>query len=231
MRGAGDIVGWNVEDLTPLFTWQTITSLVLSVVAVLALVAALFQERLRQWVAQAKLDMSIRVAPPDTHQVDLTTADGVKVATAIYARIRVTHKSGASARDAEIMVTRLWRFDAEDAKTEVESFIPLPLVWSHTKPPSTTARVPRGLLRHCDLAEFTRGDDETLLQLTTAVRPNPVGGSEHPPTRLVPGKYEFEVVLAGENVKPARRRWAVEFSPEWSEDETTMLSRIVFEAL
>jgi hypothetical protein len=79
---------------------------------------------------------------------------------------------------------------------------------------------------------FSRAaDGRCVFMFSTLVTPNPVGGSTIPPNILLPGKYEFELVLAGDNVKPRRHRWRLEFPPNWSEDEQRMLSQIAVESL
>jgi len=60
------------------------------------------------------------------------------------------------------------------------------------------------------------------------VQPNPVG-TGLPPNVLVPGEYEFELLLSGDNTDTVRTRWRLSFEPFWSDDEAPMLAAISLE--
>ncbi len=196
----------------------------LAVVTFLALVVALFQERIRKYWNRAILDMEINLAPPDCHQISLSTPQGEIVGQTIYIRIKILHKKGSAGENVEIMPVNFWRIDKENKLSKLKYFLPISLVWSHFQPRTNTIRVPVSLFRHCDFGHFvkTQSGDQSILILDTMVQPNPVADNEIP-NIIKPGKYQFELLLSGDNVKALRKKWELEFS-KWSDDESEMLN-------
>ena len=201
-------------------SWASIGS---AVVTFLALVVALFQERIRKYWNRAILDMEINLTPPDSHQISLSNQIGDFVEQTIYVRIKVIHKKGAAGENVEIMPTNFWRVDKNNNLSVLKYFLPISLVWSHFQPRTNTIRVPENLFRHCDLCHFlkSKSGDKSILFLDTMVQPNPVADGEIPNV-LHSGKYQFELMLSGDNVKVLRKKWEIEFE-NWSEDENEML--------
>jgi len=207
--------------------WVGIGTLSLAgVTAVTALVAA-FQEPLRRYFIRAKLSMEIRLAPPDSTQIDGTDPrTGRFVTKLLYLRIRVTHTGGKAAENTEILPSMLWRRNDQREWAVVQTFLPLSLSWSHFQPRTPTIRVPVGLFRHCDLGRFqpdTSGG--FVFVFDTFIQPNPVADGL-PPNLLLPGDYRIELMLSSDNAKPITKRWNLSFSGPWSDDEQTLLSQV-----
>jgi hypothetical protein len=206
--------------------WAAVTNGILACVVVLALVVALFQERLRQWLSRAQLSMTILAEMPETVMIEMTDPQtGRSAGKSVWVRVRVTHESGPPAENVEIEMARLWR--VADGKAElVKSFLPLSLRWANRMPPTETERIPKGLSRYCDLCVFSPNTmGETWVQFTTLVQPNPVGNIGYPNVQKA-GGYELELTLVGDNVRPVTKRWSLAFDSSWSNDEATMLGRI-----
>jgi hypothetical protein len=105
-----------------------------------AIVAA-FQEPLRAYFTRARLSMEIRLAPPDATQIEGTNpVTGAFVSQLLYLRIRVTHRRGRPAENAEILPSMLWRKGADGRWNVVQTFLPLSLAWSHLQPRTSTIR-------------------------------------------------------------------------------------------
>jgi ABC-type phosphate transport system substrate-binding protein len=68
----------------------------------------------------------------------------------------------------------------------------------------------------------TPTDNRAILILDTMIQPNPVASGEIPNV-IKPGKYRFELLLSGDNVKTLRKIWGLEFD-KWSDDEGEMLN-------
>ncbi|MBU3978511.1 hypothetical protein KJ980_07950 [Patescibacteria group bacterium] len=196
----------------------------LAVVTFFALVVALFQERIRKYWNRAVLDMEINLIPPDCHQISLSNQQGEIVGQTIYIRIKVLHKNGSAGENVEIMPIHFWRV-GENKLSVLKHFLPINLVWSHFQPRTNTIRVPVSLFRHCDFGHFIKSQngDKAILFLDTMVQPNPVADGEIPNV-IKPGKYQFELLLSGDNVKALRKKWELEFE-KWSYDENEMLNR------
>ena len=194
----------------------------LAFVTFLALLVALFQERIRKFWNKATLDMEINLIPPDSHQIALSNQQGQIIGQTIYIRIKVLHKKGSAGENVEIMPIKFWRI--EDSKlSALKYFLPISLVWSHFQPRVNVIRIPVNLFRHCDFGHILKIQNEAVLVLDTMVQPNPVADGEIPNV-IKPGKYQFELLLSGDNVKSLRRRWKIEFGT-WNDDESEMLTK------
>jgi len=196
----------------------------LAVVTFFALVVALFQERIRKYWNRAVLDMEINLIPPDCHQISLSNQQGEIVGQTIYIRIKVLHKNGSAGENVEIIPIHFWRVGENNKLSELKYFLPISLVWSHFQPRTNTIRVPVSLFRHCDFGHFLKfqNGNKAILLLDTMVQPNPVADGEIPNV-IKPGKYQFELLLSGDNVKALRKKWELEFE-KWSDDESKMLN-------
>lgn len=196
----------------------------LAVVTFFALVVALFQERIRKYWNRAVLDMEINLIPPDCHQISLSNQQGEIVGQTIYIRIKVLHKNGSAGENVEIIPIHFWRVGENNKLSELKYFLPISLVWSHFQPRTNTIRVPVSLFRHCDFGHFLKSQNgnKAILLLDTMVQPNPVADGEIPNV-IKPGKYQFELLLSGDNVKALRKKWEIEFK-NWSDDESVMLN-------
>jgi len=202
-----------------------------AIVTLLAVIVALYQEWIKDIWDHASLKMEIIPSPPDTHQIYL--GDGHELTSrCLYIRIRVTHVKGKSAEDVEIMATNFWKINTSGSREKISSFLPMNLKWSHFQPSRTNIRVPKGLFRHCDLGSIRPGANESLciLLIDTMVQPNPVSGNIYP-NIILPGKYEFELMLTGSNTKVLKQCWQLEFQNRWSDDENDMLSYLKIKEL
>jgi hypothetical protein len=190
----------------------------------LAILVALFQERIKEFFTKAQLNMVINLSPPDCHQIMLVNAEtGEYMTRSIYIRIKVDHIGGNTAENVEVMAANLWQVMNDGSKTVRKSFLPMNLIWSHFQPRRTTVRIPVGSFRHCDFGYFSPFNRETVLKLDTMVNPNFVADDELP-NIIYPGIYEFELLLTADNASPVRKRWNLVFDSEWSDDESEMLS-------
>ncbi len=197
----------------------------LAIVTFFALLVALFQEKIRKFWNKSVLDMEINLAPPESHQIALSNPNtGQIVGQTIYVRIKVNHKKGPPGENVEIMPTNFWQIDSNNKLSKLKYFLPISLAWSHFQPRTNTIRVPAGLFRHCDFGHFLKSesDNKAILLLDTMVQPNPVADNEIP-NRIKPGKYQFELLLSGDNVKALKKRWEIEFN-SWSNVENEMLN-------
>lgn len=203
-------------------------NIVLACVTFLVFLGALFQERIRKYWNRSILDMKINLVPPDCQQIDLSyqieITDTMKpkfIEKSIYIRIKVEHKKGSAGENVEIMPINFWRVNSMNELSKLEHFLPISLLWSHFRQP--IIRVPVDLFRHCDFGHFVNREGKPLLILDTAVQPNMVANNEIP-NQIKYGKYQFELLLSGDNVRAIRKKWEIEFY-EWSDDEKIMLNK------
>lgn len=195
---------------------------VLAVFTGTAVFIALFQEVIKNYLNRAILDMQIKLAPPDCHQIDLTNIQtGQYTGKAIYIRICVSHIRGVIAKNAEIIITKVLKLNKNGKWIRVKSFLPMNLQWSHGH--QQTITIPPKSFRHCDLGSFRQNKIVMNFLIDTLVQPNPVSNGIIP-NLLNPGTYLFECVLSGENIKPQIKKWKIYFTPNWSQSEKTMLN-------
>ncbi len=205
-------------------------SIALAIVTFGALLVALFQEKIKGWFNRATLDMEINLAPPDCHQIDLNDPRGAFICKSLYIRIKVSHKNGIAGENIEIMPVNFSSISSDGEVKKLSYFLPINLVWSHFQPRTNVMRVPVGLFRHCDFGRFVKNaDGNPLLVLDTMIQPNKVADGEIPNV-IKPGKYVFELLLSGDNVKSLVKKWELEFA-RWSDDEAQMLRNIKIKAL
>jgi len=188
----------------------------------LAVLVALFQENLKRHFDRVKLKLEINLSPPDCHQIDLTDPMGNFMCKCIYLRVRVSNLCDITARNAEIIVSNLWRVENNE-KSIVKTFLPMNLRWSHTHPTKVT--IPPKSFRFCDLGPVRPLENSIILKLETETQPNPVSGNVYP-NIINPGEYILELLLSGDNVIPKLTKWNISFENNWSNDEKTMLERI-----
>lgn len=216
----------QVPEIIPVLTdptnlWVNIS---FAIITLLAVIVALFQERIRKFWNKAKLDMKIKLKPPDCHQIALSNSNtGQFVGNSIYIRILVNHIKVSAGENVEIMPTCFWKLN-DNKKEVLKHFLPISLVWSHFQPRQNTTRIPVGLFRHCDFGHFIKNpnNNQAVLILDTMIQPNPVANNEVP-NIIKPGKYCFELLLSGDNVKSVRKKWILDFNT-WSDDESKMLT-------
>jgi hypothetical protein len=204
----------------------------------LAFVAA-FQDRIRSWLRQPRLDVTISVAPPDCHKTELrgrTVSGQVIGAECYYFRLRVKNVGNERAEFVEVFAADLSRCQADGAYKKVTSFLPMNLVWSHILAPYTPAISP-GMEKHCDLfhitypakrARFGAEDDpgfssgspqQTLLNFDVEVKPNTLG------FLVPPGEYRLVVVVGAANSRPKQQVLEINHTGKWFADQETMLTQ------
>lgn len=200
-------------------------NILLAITTFLAVLVALFQEKIKRCWNKTVIDMKINLEPPDCHQIALTNrTTGEFIGQSIYVRIKVIHKRGVAGENVEIMPVNFFRVKKNKKLEKLEHFLPINLVWSHFQPQTNIIRIPVNLFRHCDFGHFIQdpnNPEKSLLILDTIVQPNPVAGGEVP-NIIKPGKYQFELLLSGDNVKPLKKSWYLEFE-KWSDIQDEML--------
>lgn len=204
---------------TTSFDWATIGTF--SAIAV-ALLIALFQDRIREWWNKAKLEINISITPPDCHKIELHDQKGNFIQNCIYLRARVTNIGRRPAENTEVMISRLWKIDALGNEKIVETFLPMNLAWSHYR--TNNMRIPTGVFRHCDIGDIRCYASETQMRFDIIVQPYQVEGFKYP-NIVNPGKYRFELITSADNAISEQSLWELEFDGIWVEDEKEMLKK------
>ncbi|MFZ2226551.1 MAG: hypothetical protein WA064_03780 [Candidatus Moraniibacteriota bacterium] len=222
-----DAIIKQAPEIIPVLTDSAnlVVNIILATITFLAVLVALFQEKIKDWFNLAHLDLDINMNPPDCHQIDLTDQNGVFISKCIYLRIRVVNTKGKAAKNVEIIASNLWEYNNNRYEI-VKTFLPMNLKWSHLG--RVKEIIPPKSFRFCDLGPIRPFQRGVILKLATIVQPNPVSGGVLPNV-IEAGKYKLELLISGDNTKPKVYTWTVEFLDQWSNDETTMLERINIE--
>jgi len=204
--------------------------------AIVALIIALFQDKMRAWIVRPKLEVSIDVKPPDCLKIPIVRygSEGEQevVADTYHLRFRVTNKGNQKAESVEVFASKLLRRQVDDTFKEVDTFLPMNLVWADYRKVFFPAISPN-MYRHCDLAHiidpqkragFTAEDkkwpkippEQTVLSFDTAVKP-------HTLSHLLPfGKYRLVIIVAAANAKPVEKTLEISLTGDWYDDEQRM---------
>jgi hypothetical protein len=192
----------------------------------LAVLVALFQEKIRDYFNRAELQITIPHIRPHSHKIKIIAGQysgGLITDEVIYVRILIEHLKGDAAENVEVMLTQCWEYNQAGESKPRENFLPMNLVWSHFQPPQHTIRVPSGLFRHCDLGYLKRHGGSTRFKFDTIVQPNEVGDAQTWPNMVGPGKYEIELQTSGDNTRTVTKRWLIEIDGNWDDAEERML--------
>lgn len=201
------------------FDWATIGTFSAIVVALLI---ALFQDRIREWWNRAELKINISMTPPDCHKIELCDQKGNFSKNCIYLRARVTNIGRKPAENTEVMISRLWKIDELGNEKILETFLPMNLAWSHYR--TSSMRIPAGVFRHCDIGDIRRYSTETQMRFDIIVQPYQVEGFKYP-NIVSAGKYRFELITSADNTISKQSLWELEFNGIWTENEKEMLEK------
>lgn len=200
-----------------------------NVAATVALLIAVFSERLKRLFWHPKLDVQCTCTPPDCLKTSVTipgVPPQVISRPCYYFRIRVGNVGCSSAENVEVIAEELYDRRANGQFEKRRDFQALNLLWAHYGKPRFDA-IPPGVYRHCDLGHVVldiyprpkthqpEGRLETF-DFDFVVHPN-TGQS-----RLQPGTYRLRIAAVASNARIVRRTVELVFSGQWHNDEATM---------
>ncbi len=197
----------------------------------LAVIAA-FQDKIRGWIMRPKLDIVLDARPPDCHKTWLKSASQSIQVECYYFRLRVKNSGNHRAELVEVFATGLEKQQADDSFSEVESFLPLNLRWSHISKTFVDAISP-GMEKHCDIGHIIDPaqratlhmeddpslgvPDKTLLSFDFVVKPYTMSHL------IPPGKYRLSLLIGASNTKPVKKTIEINVTGDWYSNEAEML--------
>lgn len=199
---------------------------------VLAIVAV-FQDRLRSWVASPKLRISVATASPYCQKIIvINNATGYE-ADGYFLRICVENISSLmGAYQVEVFAAELLKKGIDGKYHPSERFDPMCLIWSHSFQPF--ANLSPGMKRYCfigrvinprERAKVPNFDSknipsgETCLSLATEIERNTK------PHIILAGRYRLKCSIGGSNTKSISSVFDLEISGKWYEEENKMFER------
>lgn len=197
-------------------------------VALLLGLVGIFQDWIRAWFRKPRLNISIKLAPPDCHKTAFYQA-GIdrKICDTYYFRFRVENSGNYYAEDVEAMVTEVYKKE-DGGYVKVPNFLPLNLVWAHYGT-VTAPKIQPKLFKHLDLGHILEFNAEYLQRFRINSTPNiffefdvaskPNTGSHI----LLPGDYQVKIIFAGNNFKAQEKVYNLVIRDAWDENEQIML--------
>jgi hypothetical protein len=221
-------------------TWLTaIGTLATSLVAILL---ALYQEKLRRALYHPTLEVTASVTPPDClkipmQRIDRQTLQIIAEAQSYYLRIRIRNIGTEPARNVQVYARSLTRIQG-DARVPIPEFPPMNLAWSNRAHLTSYPLLAPDTDRFCDVAHiidppsreifgqeelppFSLPPNQTALSFDLEIKPL---------TRTYiqgPGVYSLAIEVSAENAKSLRRNLRIELDGRWSDTEATMLGQWV----
>jgi hypothetical protein len=221
---------------------EAIGTLLAVIVAVLAVIVALFGEWLRTRLLHRYPDLTIlpiESGPPDFVKIPTTIQEplsGKVIATAdtYYLRMRVKNKGKVRAEQVEVFAAKLLKKRSDGRFTEVPDFLPMTLRWAHRGP--VLPGLSPDTYRYCAVAaifdpknrsEFPAqarqwprvSPESTLLSIMLRSKTNDKGYLQPP------GVYRLELQLTAANARLQPRVLEITLTGDWYDDEQEMLSK------
>ncbi len=219
-----------MTDIHPTVQQSSVEVWILGISATITFIAvmvALFQEKIKSFFDRAMLDADIKLESPDCHYIDLTFPNGQSIKV-YYLRLRIRHTGGQTARNCEVFLKEVKKVSGNTS--ERTAFIPMNLVWSHYQPPKSNLTIRKGLFHHCDLGYITADENSSpIFKIDTIVQPNKVDGDSYP-NILKTGDYVLTLIIAADNMQPLTVKYKVTFKDlvfdEGSVDQMIEVSKI-----
>lgn len=201
--------------------WSAIGTIFVGLVAI---AIAFLQERIRRFLTKTKLDIILRLEPPDCHKIKITDKYGIFL-DSYYVRSRLTNSGQFPAENIEVMIDSVYKI-ANGKREILKSFLPMNLVWSHYGGITMKAILPKHF-RHVDLGYFIlNSKNKVIFKIDTAIQPNKVEGNIYPNV-LDSGEYELNLIIGGDNVNSTRKSYYLSFNDNFYNKEEDMFSKSV----
>ncbi len=200
--------------------WSAIGTIFVGLVAVMI---ALFQEKIRRFFSNTELEVILRTAPPDCHKIEVRTPNGL-MSDGYYVRAKINNIGKYTAENVEVMIVDLHKYNDNGVKERVVTFLPMNLVWSHYGGVSMSRILPNHF-RHIDIGcLLLLGSNKVVLKIDTATQPNKVEGGIYP-NIIEFGHYEFTLIIGADNVSTFSQKYSFIFSNDFYNNETDMFDK------
>ena len=178
-----------------------------------AVAAALFQEKIRSLWDKPKLNIFIKLEPPDCVKTPFGNGgDGYQF------RFIVENEGSQMANDAQVYLSGLSKRGPDGEFRPETSFLPMNFRWAHYTRKVYLNIAPK-MGKHCNLGQIPNPAPgcKVVLHLALEVTPN-TGRNE-----LGPGCYRLFLKVAANNVGPIFKTFELTIN-SWVEDESKMFS-------
>lgn len=225
-------------------TWATAIATFL--VAVVAVVIALYQETWRRWLYHPMLEVIAKSGPPDCVQIKQDVyQSGTLIASApsYYLRVLVRNNGKEAARNVEVYAKKLYRKQADGSWKPVSEFPPMNLVWANSPPPPyyrdriyLRSLAPK-FEKYCDIGHILdpecRASAGFQHEVNPKLDPEEVSLSfdliqlpNHKGYIVSQGVYRLSIVVVAENADPAQQQLEIRVLG-WDRDERRMFGKLL----
>ena len=203
-----------------------------AVASTAAVIVALFKEEILRRFRRPRLTTSIKARHPYCVRTAYRESANSWTGWRYFLRIMIENKGNMRAEKVEVFLSRALVQQSDGAFVLVPEFTPMNLRWSHTEyddPEIYVDGISPGKGRLCDLAAISDpssprlksilrdSEMQTRLSLRLEVLPR---ASDW----LPPGRYKFEILVAGSNFETVTHSIELHLTGVWSEDVTHMLN-------
>lgn len=201
-------------------------------VALLLGVVGIFQDRIRSLFKKPKINVNIKLEPPDCHKIALRDNNtGQFICDTYYFRFKITNIGNYSLEDIEVLTAELYKKN-QGRYHKVNNFLPINLNWAHNHV-VTMPKIQPKLFKHCDFGHILETNTnlgrkivqyygfntnaKVMMQLDTFIEPNT--GSHI----LLPGEYKIKVIFSANNLSPYEVWYELILKDKWDINENIML--------
>lgn len=193
---------------------------------------AVFQDKLRAYLQSPKLDCEMELKPPDCHRT-VMTGDNLSF-YAFYYLFKIWNRGNISAKNVEVIISNVSKKEGNEFKN-VDGFFPDNLKWSLIGPKIYCDYISPVTFKHCNLGHILdpnfrpRLSGENNTELPVGIRETifcfDVNFRSNRLSYLVsPGTYKFTITIGCENAKSKSKKYMIEVTGKWFEDESRMLN-------
>jgi hypothetical protein len=223
--------GCTLIRLCDLFTAEWLTAIGTVGAVILALILALWGEKIGRWRIRPKLSLEAHVGRPESVSVrrqgayTLTTGytGSFDAGAAYFFRLAIRNRGNTEARDVQVFLESVERI-VNGKPERIPECTPMNLVWSNRRNATLPTLLPEMPPVYCDLVHVdepkprSTSEEQPDAQLVLDVEfPSNTGGHA-----LAAGTYQFGIILAAANHKPHRYKLEVIFSGTWYTEEGKM---------
>ncbi len=206
-----------------LFTAEWLTAIGTVGAVVVALVLALWGEKIGRLVVRPKLSLKTHVGRPDSDTARRQTSTGTNAGTAYFFRLAIRNRGNTAAQDVQVFLDSVERI-VNGKPEKVAECTPMNLLWANRGSATLPRLLPEMPPIYCDLVHVEEpmpgwnSPEKQGASLVLDVEfPSNTGGHV-----LGAGTYLFRIILAGANCRPRRYKLEVIFPGGWFAQEEKM---------
>lgn len=213
-------------------TSRIITDWLIAFGTLLLAFVAIFQDWIRARVWHPELHVCMDFTPPYCHKAILRGRQVRIEADCYYFRLRVSNSGHHRAEMVEVYAAQLSKQQADGSFKEMNSFLPMNLLWSHINKPYDA--ISPEMEKLCNLghivepperSSFAMEDDPRLgIPPDKTVFSFDVATPSYTMSHLIPpGIYHLDLLVAAANAKRVKKTVEIIVTGKWFDDEERML--------